>query len=336
MTAVSIPSELHDGASGADILARAAERVSPAIDAAIERLNPGLRGPIQHHMAGGGKRVRAGLVLISSAAVAGTEEPGLVGAVAVELVHNFSLLHDDIIDEDRDRRHRPTVWAEFGVGRAIVAGDALAALATELLLETPTPERVRAAVSLTSATQAMIAGQADDMAFETRSSVTVAECVAMAAGKTGALLSCASSLGAILAGAPDTTVGYLSDFGHHLGIAFQAIDDLLGIWGDPDQTGKAAGNDLIQHKKTLPVAVALENAGPRHPELERRLGTVSAGEDVEGVALLIEDCGGRSAVTDLAESHLSAALGVLELADLAPSARDQLVAVAHFVTARDR
>ena len=113
----------------------------------------------------------------------------------------------------------------------------------------------------------MIAGQADDIAFETRISVTVEQCMAMSAAKTGALLGCAASIGAILAGAPDATVGALRDFGTHLGLAFQAVDDLLGIWGDPDRTGKPAGSDLRQRKKTMPVVAALAAGADEAMEL---------------------------------------------------------------------
>ena len=113
----------------------------------------------------------------------------------------------------------------------------------------------------------MIAGQADDIAFETRRDVTVEQCMAMSAAKTGALLGCAASIGAILAGAPDATVGALRDYGRYLGLAFQAVDDLLGIWGDPAQTGKPAGSDLRQRKKSMPVVSALAAGGPEADEL---------------------------------------------------------------------
>jgi geranylgeranyl diphosphate synthase type I len=319
-----------------DALGRAAALVTPALDAAVDRLSPELAAPVRHHLAGGGKRVRAALVLVSAAAAGGTEEAGIPGAVAIELVHNFSLLHDDIIDEDRDRRHRPTVWAQFGIGSAIIAGDALAALATQVLLDDPTPERVRATATLATATQEMIAGQADDMAFETRTSVTVEECLRMATGKTGALLSCASSLGAVLVGAPDATVSALADFGRNVGIAFQAIDDVLGIWGQPSQTGKPAGNDLVQHKKTLPVVTALARADGRRPELQALLGRTLAEQDVAEAARLIEESGAREEATDIAESHLEAALAALDRAEILPGPRAQLVAIANFVTERDR
>jgi geranylgeranyl diphosphate synthase type I len=319
-----------------DALGRAAALVTPALDAAVDRLSPELAAPVRHHLAGGGKRVRAALVLVSAAAAGGSEEAGIPGAVAIELVHNFSLLHDDIIDEDRDRRHRPTVWAQFGIGSAIIAGDALAALATQVLLDDPTPERVRATATLATATQEMIAGQADDMAFETRTSVTVEECLRMATGKTGALLSCASSLGAVLVGASDATVTALADFGRNVGIAFQAIDDVLGIWGQPSQTGKPAGNDLVQHKKTLPVVTALARADGRRPELQALLSRTLAEQDVAEAARLIEESGAREEATDIAESHLEAALASLDRADLLPGPRAQLVAIANFVTERDR
>jgi geranylgeranyl diphosphate synthase type I len=319
-----------------EVLSHAADVVAPAIDAAIERLNPELHAPVRHHMAGGGKRVRAGLVLVSTAAAGASEQVGIPGAVAIELVHNYSLVHDDIMDGDRERRHRPTVWAEFGVGRAIIAGDALAALATQVLLDEPTPERVAAAVSLTWATQEMIAGQADDMAFEARTSITLDESLRMTAGKTGALLSCASSLGAVLAGAPRATVSALSEFGQHLGIAFQAVDDVLGIWGDPAETGKAAGNDLLQHKLTIPVVIALQGTDHQRDELESLLATLTTADEVDRAAELVDKLGGHTGALQLADDHLREARAALDRVELEAGARAQLDAIAQFVCERNR
>jgi geranylgeranyl diphosphate synthase, type I len=317
-------------------LSRAAAVVSSALDAAVARLSPTQRGPVEHHLAGGGKGVRAALALLSAAATGGTEETGVVGAVAIELVHNFSLIHDDIIDGDLERHHRSTVWTEFGIGPAIIAGDALATLALQLLLDDPTPERVRAAHCLAEATQCMIAGQADDMAFESRAAVTVAECLDMELGKTSALLSCAVSLGAILTGSPDETIDALAAFGSHLGSAFQAVDDVLGIWGDPARTGKPVGSDLSAHKKTLPVTIALAQAGRRRPELRRLLdGDLSPGELTRAGAL-IEECGGRQEAMALADAHLDLALTALDRVPLVPGPKLELIALAHFVTERDR
>ena len=122
-TKAQAPTHVQAPSLAEDALTRAAALVSPALDTAVERLSPELWEPVRHHLAGGGKRVRAALVLQSAVAAGGTEDDAIDGAVAIELVHNYSLVHDDIIDEDRERRHRSTVWAEFGVGRAIIAGD---------------------------------------------------------------------------------------------------------------------------------------------------------------------------------------------------------------------
>ena len=316
-------------------LDRARSLVTPALDAALGLLSPELQPVVQHHFAGSGKFVRAALVLLSGAAVGAEEADGLVGAVAIELVHNFSLVHDDIIDGDMERRHQPTVWAEFGVGQAIISGDALATLALQLLLEEPSPERVRAAITLAEATQMMIAGQAEDMASERRASLTVDECLHVAAGKTGALLSCAASLGAILAGAPSTAVDALADFGRHLGIAFQAVDDVLGIWGEASVTGKPVGNDLRLHKKTLPVAIACASPSA-DPALQRFLAGELSDGDVASAAAALEACGAREAAMAIGESHLQAALESLERVELALAPTAELAAIAHYVTARDR
>jgi geranylgeranyl diphosphate synthase, type I len=150
-----------------------------------------------------------------------------------------------------------------------VAGDALQILAHQVLLESSPTTGPAASALLADATAAMIAGQADDIAFEGRRDVSVEQCMAMSAAKTGALLGCAASMGAILAGAPSATVGALRDYGRYLGLAFQAVDDLLGIWGDPGQTGKPAGSDLRQRKKSMPVVSALAAGGPESDELRQ-------------------------------------------------------------------
>jgi geranylgeranyl diphosphate synthase type I len=314
-------------------LARAGELVRPALDDAVRRLEPELREPALHHLAGGGKGVRAALALIGAGACSGNESDGVLGAVAVELVHNYSLIHDDIIDNDEERRHRPTVWAEFGVGRAIVVGDALANLATQLLLEDPTPTRVRAAHLLAESTALMISGQADDMAFEGRGAVSAEECLKMEEGKTGALLSCASAIGAVLAGADDATIKALSTFGLRVGIAFQAVDDVLGIWGEPARTGKPVGSDLLTHKKSLPVVIARASAGA---ELEAVLDAVTTDDDVAEATRRIEATGARDEVMAIADRALAEALEALDSVPLVQPFRGELVAIARFVTERDR
>lgn len=316
------------------VLDRYGELLGPAIDATVGRLHPTLRPALQHHFAGGGKRVRGALVLLSATAVGADEAVGVPGAVALELIHNFSLIHDDVIDGDEERRHRPTVWARYGLGQAVVGGDALALAAVEVLLAEPTAPRVRAAAVLAQATQAMIGGQADDMAFEGRAAVTVEQCLAMEAGKTGALLACAASLGAILGEAPDAAVAALAEFGAHVGIAFQAVDDVLGIWGDPAVTGKPVGSDLLQRKRTLPVTVVLAAADERADELVALLdGPLDPAELARATALL--ESGRRQALT-IAEAHVENAMASLASVELSAGPAAELVELARFVLERDR
>ena len=329
------------------VLERARATVTPAMRRAVGRLSPELRRASEYHLgwidadgqpvhSSGGKHVRAAMALLSAAAVGGDESVAVPGAVAVELVHNFSLVHDDVIDVDRERRHRPTVWATFGVGHAITAGDALATLAMQVLLDEATPEAVRAASTLADATSRLIAGETIDIMFETRDDVTWDECVAMSNAKTSALLGCAAALGAVLAGAPDGRVRHLTDYGLNLGLAFQAVDDILGIWGETVVTGKPVWSDLRQQKKTLPITAALARADGHATDLRRLLVASRDDEDAAGrAAELIEKCGGREVTEHIASEHFRYALEALERAEPAPASHAELVALARFVVERN-
>jgi geranylgeranyl diphosphate synthase, type I len=326
-------------------LGRARELIQPALRHSVEGLAPQLRAVIAYHLgfvdrqgqpaAGdGGKAVRPALAFLSAEAVGAPAGVAMAGALAVELVHNFSLLHDDVMDRDLERRHRPTAWALFGVGQAIVTGDALLVLAQELLLEPPSPERERASRALTRATARMIEGQAEDLAFESRIDVTVEECLRMCAHKTGALISFGASVGAILAGADERRVVALEEFGLHLGLAFQAVDDILGIWGRPEATGKPVAGDLRSSKKTLPVVMAMEAlaAEPRSAsEAEQFRRYLADGplaeEDVMAAVSLVERGEGRERTMGVADRELQLALDSLD--------RVELAELATFVTARD-
>jgi geranylgeranyl diphosphate synthase type I len=321
--------------------------VSAAMAAAVARLSPELRRVAAYHLGwedaegraatgDGGKALRPAIVLAAAEAVGGDPARAVPGAVALELVHNFSLIHDDVMDGDRERRHRPTVWALFGVAEAIVAGDALHALAQELLLEDERPETARAALELERATAEMIRGQAEDLAFESRLDVSEAECEAMCSHKTGALVACAGVLGATLGGGMDEQIDALRGFGRHLGIAFQAVDDILGIWGDPAVTGKPAASDLRQHKKTLPVVHALGHPRGASEPLARTLSNGAVDDErARGLVALLEKMGARAWATGVAQRHLDTALAHLDRADLDPRVCWDLRAIAHFVAGRD-
>ena len=321
---------------------RARELVWPALREAVDTLEPDLRAVAVQHFgwdedgASGGKAVRPALTLASAAAVGAPPETAVDGAVAVELVHNFSLLHDDIMDRDEERHHRPTAWTVFGEARAILAGDALANLATQVILRRGTAEATWAASMLADATARMIAGQSEDMSREGRIGVRIEEVVAMHAAKTGALLSCSSAIGAVLAGSDEEVVQRLASFGIQVGIAFQAVDDQLGIWGRPELTGKPRWNDLRQRKSSLPVVAALDTQCVEADRLRELLSQPErTEEEIAEAAELVEACGGRQFAADEAERRLTLALKELDRAQIEPAARDELEGLARFIVERE-
>src|SRR5437773_8925750 len=286
--------------------------------------------------AGSGKALRPALALLSARAAEAAPERGVPAAVAVELVHNFSLLHDDIMDGDQERRHRPTAWTVYGIGAAILAGDAMLALAQDILLEEKAPQGLWAARCLSVAVQRLIAGQGADLAFERRDDVTLAECQEMAGDKTAALMACACSIGAIYVGAPPGVAMGLAGFGAHAGQAFQLTDDLLGIWGAPEVTGKPVRADLRARKKSLPVVAALNSGQAEAAELRALLTSPESltEADLVRAADLVVAVGGKDWAETEADAQLAAANASLASIDLAGDVRAELTAIAEFITAR--
>jgi len=212
-----------------------------------------------------GKRIRPLLLLLCCAAVGGEWTEALPAAAAVELVHNFSLVHDDIEDNSDKRRGRATVWAQWGVPHAINTGDGLFSLSnlamTDLSAKYPPKVVLRAAQQLSATCLDLTRGQFLDMSFEKRNDLTVDDYWSMVSGKTAALLAACTGIGALLGGAKEAVQEIYRDFGHSLGMAFQALDDYLGIWGDPASTGKSIASDLAAGKKSLPVMFGLGKKG---------------------------------------------------------------------------
>lgn len=192
----------------------------------------------------------------------------LPAAVAIELFHNFTLIHDDIEDEDRERRSRPTAWAIFGVPQAINLGDGLASL-SRLALFTLLDEGVNADLvarlgyCFDRAALTVMEGQHLDLCFETQEQVTTPRYLEMITRKTAALMACATEMGAMLGCSDEPTITALRQFGWHLGTAFQIRDDLLGIWATHAESGKAPAGDVLRRKKTLPVLHAIQHASPQ-------------------------------------------------------------------------
>lgn len=329
-------------------LSRSMKLIEPELINSVKRLSDKLLPVIEYHFGwmnidgkkipnDSGKRLRPALAVLSAEAVGAEGNVAVPGAVAVEMIHNFSLIHDDIIDGDTERRHRPSAWAAFSIEDALIAGDALHTLAFQVLLSENTPARNHAAVRLVEATTTMIAGQASDMTFDDMPTVSFEDCLEMEAAKTGALLGYASSVGAVLAGADPKSYEALQIFGHELGLAYQAVDDVLGIWGDPIVTGKPAGNDLREKKKSMPVAIILSSDNSISEQLidiyksPERLSN----EEVTRVSSLIEEAGGRELTLAEADKRLNKAIESLNKAEIQESVFEELKEVAHFVVDRD-
>ena len=266
----------------------------------------------------GGKMLRPIGLLLATELAGGAADEALPAAAAVELVHNFSLLHDDVEDESARRRGRATLWALAGSAQAINTGDGmytLARLAMHRLPERGFEQRrvIEAMRELDEACLRLVEGQYLDLLFESHEFVTRDEYVAMASGKTAAMFAAPFAIGGLLGGADGARVAALRDFGMHVGLAFQAIDDVLGIWGDPALTGKPAGDDLRMRKKSFPIVAALEGERAGAAELARAYAQpLEDGDDLAALAALVDGLGGRSAAEAFAAEHERAAAAVLE------------------------
>jgi geranylgeranyl diphosphate synthase type I len=270
-----------------------------------------------------GKRIRPLLVLLSTAASGGwlssnveTWEKALPAAAAVELVHNFSLVHDDVQDNSNKRRGRPTVWVKWGVPMAINAGDALFVMSNQAIIDLardyPAETVVRAARILHDTCLDLTRGQYMDMSYEGRRDLRIDDYWPMIGGKTAALLAACASIGAVLGGADQPTLESYRSFGHYLGLAFQVQDDLLGIWGDEALTGKSAASDLVEGKNSLPVLVGLGKKGQFAARWAQ--GPIKA-EEVEEVARLLASESAYEYTIEASKQMTDLALNSLRAAD---------------------
>ncbi len=311
------------------------ERLLPVIEADLrEALRPPANFPplfyrmLDYHMgwvdenglptqSAGGKRLRPMLCLLVCEAVCGTYQPARPAAAAVELIHNFSLVHDDIQDRSPTRRGRPTLWSIWGEKQAINSGDALFALA-HLAIPRLSDDTQRALTAemlevLDETCLELTRGQYLDMSFETDAVVGIEDYLDMVAGKTAALLGASAHLGALAGGADQPTRSHYRSFGENLGMAFQVLDDILDIWGDPTVTGKEAAIDIYQRKKSLPVLYALGHS----PELRKQYADAHPFDkaSVAQVIQLLEDNGARQYAENLARQYTEQTLAHLEAAN---------------------
>jgi geranylgeranyl diphosphate synthase, type I len=290
-----------------------------------------------------GKRVRPLLLLLSSLAAGGDLASAMPAAVGIELLHNFSLIHDDIEDDSAIRRHRPALWKVFGLAQGCNAGDGMFGLARlafhGLAAAGHPPARTLNAMAIFDRTcLELTEGQYLDISFEDRLDVSVAEYVRMIQGKTGALLASAPELGALLGGADAEIVKAFREFGLFLGRAFQLFDDVLGIWGREEETGKSASSDILSKKKSMPVLYALSQPGSGARLRDLYAGPAFGTEELAEVLQLLESAKARDfTIGEAARAQRSAEQELDRLAAVmpgqSPSQHEALSTLRSLVTA---
>jgi geranylgeranyl diphosphate synthase type I len=289
----------------------------------------------------GGKLLRPALCLLSCEAVGGDPGSALPAAAAVELLHNFTLIHDDVEDASAERHGRETVWRLWGQAQAINAGDGMLALAHETLLGLeerghPAERVLRAARMLDTATLRLCAGQHRDLVAGEQPHVSRDDYLTMVEGKTASLLAACCGIGALLGGANDETIRGLEEFGRRLGLAFQIRDDVLGIWGNAGETGKPAGDDLRAGKRSYPVVAALDGASADERQALQQLLNRSPTDDgaIAAARSLLERLGAREESERAAFEHAEAAIASLARLSLQTERRRELEQLARFVVER--
>ena len=287
-----------------------------------------------------GKFIRSSLCLLSCQAVGGNTSQAIPAAAAIELVHNFSLIHDDIEDASYERHHRPTVWRIWGQSQAINAGDAMFTLAYLALFGLKqrgiAGEKIaQCAEVLNRACLELCEGQHLDIEYENRLDMTIEDYIDMAARKTAALFAASTSLGAYLGSEDSELVDLFRLFGRALGIAFQIHDDILGIWGAPETVGKSA-DDIPQRKKTLPVAYGLQSSKGAARERLRKLYSKESIEskDIKKVTEILGNSGARNYAENVARQYYRKALTHLDATGLGLSSLAPLKETTGFLLTR--
>lgn len=289
--------------------------------------------------ADGGKRLRPLLCLWSCELTGADWRAALPAAAAIELIHNFSLIHDDIQDNSDARRGRPTTWKVWGVPHAINAGDAMFVLAQQGMNEIPTNLSLAGYVGIQRAYSGAILkltqGQYLDMTFERADQVTLDQYFEMVHGKTAALIAAACEIGARIGSNDANLYGILADYGEHLGIAFQIADDILGLWGDPEVTGKSVRTDLLSRKKSYPVLYAMQtDAGAELKALYAK--PEWSDQDIQRVEYLLHETDARNHSMRQAETYARQAQDALDATGIRNSAMTRLQNLIHQVVYRDK
>ena len=291
---------------------------------------------------GGGKALRPTLCLLACEAVGGNYQVALPAAASIELIHNFSLIHDDIEDRSPQRRHRPTVWSLWGVPQAINAGDAMYALSRLALFrlmdrDVPPLKVLQTARILDETCLRLCQGQYLDISFQDRLDIGVDAYLEMIDGKTASLIESALWIGALLGTEDEGVVEGFRRCGRNLGLAFQMRDDVLGIWGKEETIGKSTVTDVQEKKKSLPIVYALEKAAGRAKAQLVRTYSKEKIEPEDGVLVrdILDAVGAQAYVQEKAEEYYRQALAELDALSLRSPAQEELRTLAAFLIERE-
>ena len=288
-----------------------------------------------------GKALRPTLCLFACESLNEDWRRALPAAAALEFIHNFSLIHDDIQDGDVERRHQATVWALWGKPQALVAGNAMRSIADIAALDLaggglPNDKALRASLLLTRGYLDMTAGQCLDLAYESSLNISIEDYLTMVTCKTASLMRCSMEMGALIASDEEAIIRAFGRCGGFLGLAFQIRDDVLGIWGDKSFTGKAVGNDIRRKKKTFPIVYAM---GVVRGSVRQKLldvynkGTLDD-QDIDDVLTALEELNVLEYAQDLTREKAGLALEELRRVHLPSWARQEIEELVEFITAR--
>ena len=309
------------------------ERVNNAIKAIPYPEQPShLYEPITYTMDLGGKRLRPVLVLMACEAVGGDINRAITPAIGLEMFHNFTLLHDDVMDKADIRRGKPTVHVKWDDNTAILSGDAMLTMATQLIAQAPADVMPQVMDLYNRTAMEIYEGQQYDVDFETRNDVTVDEYIEMIRLKTSVLLGCACKMGALIGGADEATAQLFYKVGENLGLAFQLQDDMLDVWGDEATFGKAIGGDIMNNKKTFLLINAMQRAtGDHKVELSLWLSTPNASRAVKvpAVTAIYDALNLRDLSLDAINRYNDEALEALSKIAISDEARSEF---ANFIT----
>lgn len=322
-----------------DILKKYSAGVDGEIEKALNTIDPpSLHDASKHLIKAGGKKIRPSLVLLTAEAVGGRKEGALKTAAAVELIHTFSLIHDDIMDQDEIRRGKPSVHALWGEPMAILAGDIIFSLAFELVAQTheediPSDRVIKALNTVVDACIKICEGQACDMEFEGKFDVAEAEYLNMIYKKTAALIAAATKSGAILGGGTKEQIEALSNYGRLIGMAFQIQDDYLDVVSDEKHLGKPVGSDIVEGKMTLMVVHALSVASLEDKELLISILKNDGEENVEKAINIFAKYGSINYTRDIAQENVKNAKKLLDVLEDSPT-KEALYLLADFMLQR--